>query len=47
MILLMWNLKYDTSELINETETDSQTQRKMCGCQEGKGVGRDGEEVWD
>ena len=23
----MWNLKYDTNELIYETETDSQTQR--------------------
>ena len=25
MISLMWNLKYDTNELIYETETDSQT----------------------
>ena len=24
-ISLMWNLKYDTNELIYETETDSQT----------------------
>ena len=24
-ITYMWNLKYDTNELINETETDSQT----------------------
>ena len=24
-ITYMWNLKYDTSELIYETETDSQT----------------------
>ena len=23
----MWNLKYDTNELIHETETDSQTER--------------------
>ena len=23
----MWNLKYDTNELIYETETDSQTER--------------------
>ena len=26
-IIYMWNLKYDTSELIYKTETDSQTQR--------------------
>ena len=26
-ITYMWNLKYDTNELIYETETDSQTQR--------------------
>ena len=25
MLSLMWNLKYDTNELIYETETDSQT----------------------
>ena len=24
-ITYMWNLKYDTNELISETETDSQT----------------------
>ena len=24
-IMYMWNLKYDTNELIYETETDSQT----------------------
>ena len=24
-ITYMWNLKYDTNELINKTETDSQT----------------------
>ena len=24
-IIYVWNLKYDTNELINETETDSQT----------------------
>ena len=35
----MWNLKYDTNEIIYETETDSETQRhreQTCGCQ---GVG--------
>ena len=26
-ITYMWNLKYDTNELIYETETDSQTKR--------------------
>ena len=26
-ITFMWNLKYDTNELIYKTETDSQTQR--------------------
>ena len=35
----MWDLKYDTNELTNETETASQTQRETCGCQEGEGVG--------
>ena len=32
----MWNLKYDTNELIYETEVDSHTH--MCGC--------NGEEGW-
>ena len=27
------NLKYDTNELIYETETDSQTYKQTCGCQ--------------
>ena len=27
----MWNLKYDTNELIYKTETDSQTQRTDLG----------------
>ena len=39
----MWNLKYDTNELIYETETDSQTR----GCQGEGDVGRDGLGVWD
>ena len=29
----MWNLKYDTNELICETETDPQTREQTCGCQ--------------
>ena len=35
----MWNLKYDTNELIYETEEDSQTERADCGCQGGEGGG--------
>ena len=36
----MWNLKYDTNELIYKTETYSQTQRTdFCGCQGGGGLG--------
>ena len=34
----MWNLKYDTNELIYETETDSHREQ-TCGCQEGGEVG--------
>ena len=42
-ITYMWNLKYDTNELIYQTETDSQTQRTTCGCQrEGAWEGRTG-----
>ena len=29
----MWNLKYDTSELVYETKTDSRMQRTDCCCQ--------------
>ena len=35
----MWNLKYDTSELIYETETDSQTYRIDLWLQGGEGGG--------
>ena len=38
-IAYMWNLKYDTNELIYETEEDSQTERADCGCQGGEGGG--------
>ena len=31
----MWKLKYDTNEPMYEIETESQTQRKTSGCQEG------------
>ena len=34
----MWNLKYGTNELINETETDSQTQRTDLWLSRGKGM---------
>ena len=39
----MWNLKYDTNELIYETVTDSQTQRTDLWLLKGK----DGVRVWD
>ena len=43
----MWNLKYDTNELIYITEIDSQTREQTYGCQ-GEGVGGgDGLGVWD
>ena len=44
----MWNLKYDTNELIYETETDSQTQRTDLWLPRWKEEwGRDGLGVWD
>ena len=42
----MWNLKYDTNELIYKTETDSQTQKTNVWLPKGKGM-RDKLEVWD
>ena len=41
----MWNLKYDTNELIYETGTDSQTQRTDLWLP--RGWGRLGLGVWD
>ena len=35
----MWNLKYDTNELIFETETDSQAQKTDLWLPTGRGVG--------
>jgi len=35
----MWNPKCDTSELIHEIETNSQTQRTDWGGAEGEGLG--------
>ena len=43
----MWNLKYDTNELVYETETDSQTQGADLRLPRGRGWGRDGVGVWD
>ena len=47
----MWNLKYDkydTGELSNETETDSQTQRIDLRLPRGRRVGRRMDlGVWD
>ena len=37
-ISYMWNLKYDTNELIQETETDSQTQRTDLQVAKGEGA---------
>ena len=43
----MWNVRYDTNELIYKTETDSQLQKtKVYGYQRGKG-GRYKLGVWD
>ena len=41
----MWNLKYDTSELIFKTETDSQTQKTDLWVPSGKGE-ENGLGVW-
>ena len=38
-ITYMWNLKYDTNELICETETDSQTERTDLWLPRGRELG--------
>ena len=38
-VTYIWNLKYDTNELIYETETDSQTQKTNLRLPKGKGGG--------
>ena len=38
-ITYMWNLKYDTNELIYETETDAQTERADLWLPRGRGAG--------
>ena len=42
----MWNLKYDTNELIYETETHSQTQRADLWWPKGRWDGRESQ-FWD
>ena len=42
-ITYMWNLRYDTNELIHETETDLQTQSTDLWLSKGEGA----EGVWD
>ena len=41
----MWNLKYDRSELIYETETDSQTENRRVAAKGSGGCGGLG--IWD
>ena len=41
----MWNPKYDTNELIYETETETQALRTACSGQEG--IEEDRLDVWD
>ena len=43
----MQNLKYDTNELIYETETNSQTENKLIVTEEERKWGRDKLGVWD
>ena len=40
----MWNLKYDTNELIYKTEADSQTENRIVVV---KGEGVEGETKWE
>ena len=40
VITFMWDLKYDTNELIYKTEADSQTQKTNLWLPKGKGVGK-------
>ena len=45
-VVFMWNLKYDTNELIYKVETNSQMQKKFI-ISKGEMWGRDKLEVWD
>ena len=42
----MWNLKYDTSETIYETEQIHGHREQPCGHQRGGGWGKDGVGSW-
>ena len=44
---IVWNLKYDTKELIHEIETDSGCREQTCGCHGGREEGEVGLGVWD
>ena len=46
-ITYVWNLKYDTDELIYETETDSKTENRLVAAKGEEEWGRDGLGVWD
>ena len=46
-ITYMWNLKYNTNELIYKTEIDPQTQKTNFWLPKGKGEGKDKLGVWD
>ena len=43
----MWNLKYDTNELIYETEIDSNIENRTVVAKGEERRGRDGLGVWD
>ena len=40
-ITYTWNLKYDTKELICETERLADRQNRLCGFQQGGGLGEE------
>ena len=46
-ITYMWNLKYNTNELICKTEADSQTENKLMVNKGERGWGRDKLGAWD
>ena len=43
----MWNLKYDTNELIHKTERHTDTENKIRVTKGERGVRRDELGVWD
>ena len=46
-IAYMWNLKYDTNELIHKTERLTDIQNKLTVIKRERGWGRDKLGVWD